>query len=158
MSFDDPSLLEPFGLFLQWARKMEQDREQYNYGKKKPGRPESKLEALIGKSLEEQGIPVQYQVRCDAGIADIVTPNAIYEVKPEFHYPGKLYEAIGQVLVYRQWIKPSAQLFVVGYHNTGGHSQKQFAAIQAAAKELGIQVIFWNREETDPHGESEGTA
>ncbi len=153
----DGIFLEPFGVFKQWVREIEQDRERYNYGKKKPGRPESKLEALIGKSLEEQGVSVQYQVKCEAGIADIVTPDAIYEVKPEIRYPAKLYEAIGQVLVYRQVINPSAQAFVAGYSHTSGHSQEQLTAIQAAARGFGVQIVFCSKEEADPHGESEGT-
>ncbi|SRR6266487_425781 len=158
MNFDDSShLLEPFGVLKQWMHEVTQDREQYDYGKKKPGRPESTLEALIGKSLEEQGISVRYQVSCNAGRADIVTPDAIYEVKPEIRYPAKLYEAIGQVLVYRQLINPSAQVFVAGYQQIGGSSQKQRAAIQTAAKEFGVQIVFFSKEEVGPHRESEGT-
>jgi hypothetical protein len=153
----ETDFLEPFGVFKQWVREIEQDRKRYNYGKKKPGRPESKLEALIGKSLEEQGVSVQYQVKCEAGIADIVTLDAIYEVKPEIRYPAKLYEAIGQVLVYRQVINPSAQAFVAGYSHTSSHSQEQLTAIQAAARGFGVQIVFFSKEEADPHGESEGT-
>jgi hypothetical protein len=158
MDSDDFSdILEPFGLLRKWMQEIEQDRERYDYGKKKPGRPESKLEALVGRALEAQGIPVEHQVRCEAGIADIVTSDAIYEVKSDIRYPGKLYEAIGQVLVYRQLINPSAQVFVVGYSHVGGHSQKQLAAIQAAAKGFGVQIVFWQKEEVDPRQRDEGT-
>src|SRR5258706_11461628 len=87
---EQSKLLRLFGVFLTWAEEQVADQEKYNYGKGKPGRPESKLEALVGQSLEEQGIVVRYQVQCDAGIADIVTPGAIYEIKPEIRYVSKL--------------------------------------------------------------------
>lgn len=136
-------LLQPFGVLLAMAA----DREKYNYGKRKYGRPENKLEALVGLSLEEQGISVQYQVKCDAGIADIVTPDAIYEVKPDICYAHKMFEAIGQVVVYRQMINPSARAYVVGYPIRGGRTQKQLDAIQNAAKAVGVEVLFWDKPE-----------
>lgn len=122
------------------------ERERLDYGKKKPGRPEKKLEALIGKSLEDQGISVRYQVPCSAGIADIVTPDAIYEVKTDL-YSNKLFEAIGQVLIYRQLINPSARVFVAGYAHKGGRFAGQTASIQEAAKALRIELLFWEQDE-----------
>jgi hypothetical protein len=100
---------------------------------KKPKRKtlESELQSLIGEGLKNQGISVQYEVACDAGIADIVTPDAIYEIKLNLN-PDMLFKAIGQVLIYREQINPSAKAFIVGYKGRLS-SQPQMEGIQIAA-------------------------
>ncbi len=134
-------------------------REEIEYEKEHPGtdiflnalanpRPrapkkkalENELQSLVGGNLEKQGIPIQYQVPCDAGIADIVTPKAIYEIKLSLN-PDMLFKAIGQVLVYREQINPLVKAFIVGYK--GKHSSQQMKAIQETAKKLGVEIIFW---------------
>jgi len=75
---------------------------------------EKRLERKFGKTLAEQGIFVQYQVRCKYGIADIVTPDAIYEVKASLSRSSML-RAIAQVLLYQKCINPSARVIIVGH-------------------------------------------
>jgi hypothetical protein len=60
MESDDFShLFEPFGFFREWIQETEQDKERFDYGKKKPGRPESKLEVFVGRATERATIHFQ---------------------------------------------------------------------------------------------------
>lgn len=106
-----------------------------------PKKDEKALELSFGQSLEEQGISVQYQVKCDAGIADIVTPDAIYEIKDTLD-ENSFFKALGQISVYRQQINPAAKAFIVG--RIEAMSLKRRNAMISSAQALGIEVIFWN--------------
>jgi hypothetical protein len=99
-----------------------------------PNDKEKRLELEFGKSLSGQGIPVQHQVRCEHGIADIVTPDAIYEVKASLSR-GNIYRAASQVLLYRNCINPSAKAVIVGYPDS---KEPVNAGI---ANALGIEMI-----------------
>jgi hypothetical protein len=92
------------------------------------------VEALIER-LKNQGISAEPNVTCRAGIADIVTPSAIYEVKL-WLTRDTLFEAIGQVLLYKQSIDLSRQAIIVGV-NSGVES------LIPIVKEIGIDVEFW---------------
>jgi hypothetical protein len=104
---------------------------------------EEETELAIAQSLEVQGIPVQRQVPCPSGRADIVTPDAIYEVKRELD-TSTVFSAIGQVLIYRQEINPQAKAYVVGYKHTGEFRAKQVTSLKVTAKSLGIEILFWD--------------
>jgi hypothetical protein len=100
----------------------------------KPMAKEKRLEKEFGESLSDQGILVQYQVHCEYGIADIVTPDAVYEVKASLSR-GDIYRAASQVLLYRNCINPSARAIIVGYPNN-----EEPVNIEIATA-LGIEVI-----------------
>lgn len=99
--------------------------------------PEKKIEKAFGKQLEAQGIPVQYQVPCLHGQADIVTPEAIYEIKVYLNKKN-LHEAIGQVLAYRAALNPAAKAIVVGCKPKRGSINIQLA------QAVGVEVIIWD--------------
>jgi hypothetical protein len=111
----------------------------------KPALLEKDLELAIGKSLEAQGAIVQHQVRCPSGIADIVTSDAIYEIKRELE-ASTIFSAIGQVLIYRQEINPQAKAYIVGYRHTSQFRAEQVEFIKSTAKSLGVEVLFWDDE------------
>jgi hypothetical protein len=99
--------------------------------------PEKVIEKAFGKQLEGQGISVSYQVRCEHGIADIVTPDAIYEIKAYLDRES-LFTAIGQVLSYRTCINPTARAVVVGQQPGWKPVHTQIA------QSVGVEVIIWN--------------
>ncbi|EFH86598.1 hypothetical protein [Ktedonobacter racemifer] len=105
-----------------------------NVKAEKPRGKEEKLEKEFGAKLTAQGIPVQYQVRCEHGRADIVTPDAIYEIKASLSR-STLHKAIAQVLLYRDCINPSAKAVVVGYPH-----RKEKVDV-AMANRLNVEVI-----------------
>ncbi len=127
----------------------EDERCQYRPGfwgdyleKKHPPREktlakEKRIELAFGKMLTDQGISVQYQVHCINGIADIVTPDVIYEIKAHLTR-STIHKAIGQVLAYRQCINPSAKVSIVGCR----HKRLTSMDIELASS-LGVDVIVW---------------
>jgi hypothetical protein len=96
---------------------------------------EKQIEKTLIKRLKKQGIPAAPQFRCSAGIADIVTPSAIYEIKLRLTRDS-LFHAIGQVLLYRESIDPSRQAIVVGV-NSG------IEDLIPLAKKIGVEVELW---------------
>ncbi len=108
----------------------------------RPPKNEKSLEATFGEYLKKQGISVSHQVICDAGIADIVTPDAIYEIKDTLDREA-IFSAIGQVSIYRQQINPTAKAFVVG--RPFPMAEKAKDAITTAAAALGVEIIFWEQ-------------
>jgi hypothetical protein len=79
-------------------------------------RSEPELRAIIVQALRTSGIAVEEQVICAAGVADIVTArrDAVIEVKLDLTRK-QIQWAVGQVLLYRAAINPSARAIVVGY-------------------------------------------
>ncbi len=73
---------------------------------------EKQIQEAIEIKLSTQGISLLSR-GCQAGQADIVTSDTIYEVK---HILTKtdVFRAIGQVLLYRECINPSANAVLVG--------------------------------------------
>jgi hypothetical protein len=98
---------------------------------------EKSIEIGFSDKLRQQGVAVRQQVRCPGGIADIVTPDAIYEVKAELTYQG-MRHAIAQVLAYRVYINPRAKVYVVGCQPKAG------AVASHLAQSLGVGVIIWD--------------
>lgn len=108
--------------------------------KKEPAKDsEAEIEAAFGKRLEEQGIAVQHQVVCVHGRADLVTPDAIYEIK-DYLTRNKLQQAIGQVLAYRTCLNPEAKVYVVG------RQWKDKPVAIDLAQAVGVGVIVWGDE------------
>lgn len=96
---------------------------------------ERSIENAYASILAHRGHKVQRQVRCSNGIADIVTDTAIYEIKLRLTRES-LFQAVGQVLLYRQAIDPTLEAHIVG--QDGG-----VAELVGPLKELGITVTFW---------------
>ena len=96
---------------------------------------ESKLERDFSSYLTNLGMSVQTQVRCDSGIADIVTENKIYELKHQLNR-SSFFSAIGQVLLYRQSINPKAAVAIVCRISL-------VSELHEVAKRLGVEVIVW---------------
>jgi hypothetical protein len=111
-------------------------REELRVPKEKVDKTEKRIEKAFAATLTNQGIPVQHQVKCKAGIADIVTPDAIYEVKA-YLTRSSIQKGIAQVLAYRACIHPSAKVAVVGY------AYKKQPVDFKFAQALGVDVIVW---------------
>ncbi len=95
---------------------------------------EKQLELDIIKTLDSN---CSSQVHCSVGIADIVTDTSIIEVKYSLTRTH-LFQAIGQVLSYRQAINPALIPIVIGYR-----SSENIEGIIEAAKDMGVSVICW---------------
>jgi hypothetical protein len=97
---------------------------------------EAEFEARFVAHLRAQGIMVERQVACIAGIADVVTDSTIYEIKLLLS-KSELFRAIGQVLFYRQSLNPSAQAVVICKRSSVPYLHK-------IANGLGVAILEWN--------------
>jgi hypothetical protein len=73
---------------------------------------EKQIQEAKERELSAQGISLLSR-RCQAGQADIVTKDTVYEVKRVLTKEN-IFRAIGQVLLYRECINPSANAVIVG--------------------------------------------
>lgn len=87
-----------------------------------------------------QGLIVKQQVYCTNGRADIVTSEAIYEVKA-FLTRNNIYKAIGQLFSYQRSINPTANVFIIGCKPRNQSEQEIDASL---ATSPGIEVIVWD--------------
>jgi hypothetical protein len=93
---------------------------------------EKELEAMYAAVLESRGEVVRRQVRTAAGIADIVTDDAVIEVKLNLTRAA-LFSAVGQVTVYAAELgRPRRVVF--GYRVPG--TEKLIDAIRLAGIEV----------------------
>jgi DNA-binding Xre family transcriptional regulator len=101
-------------------------------------RTESELRAAIVRSLRAYGIVVDTKVACAVGEADLVTSrrDVICEVKHRLTRKA-LFQAVGQILIYRWSLCPDARPVIIGYATP--ESPPLLEAINA----LGIQVVSW---------------
>jgi DNA-binding Xre family transcriptional regulator len=101
-------------------------------------RSEAELRAAVVKVLRDQGLGVGEQVVCDAGVADIVTiaRDTIFEIKHRLTR-AVLYQALGQILIYRHCINPDARAIIVGYPTT------ETATLLPHLAALGVEVVCW---------------
>lgn len=116
---------------MSWQLENETDTHDLAYEKLL----ERSIENAYVGLLAHRGHRVGRQVRCANGIADIVTDTAIYEVKLRLTRES-LFQAVGQVLLYRQAINPTLEAHIVG--QDGG-----VADLVEPLKALGISVTFW---------------
>lgn len=72
---------------------------------------ERAIEDWLCLQLDRRQIPFQRQVSCAVGIADVVTPTTIYEIKRVLTL-SNFKDAVGQVLLYRQALAPYANAMV----------------------------------------------
>lgn len=101
-------------------------------------RSEPALRAALAQRLRDNGLAVEENVVCPAGVADIVTisRDAIFEIKHRLTRK-QVYIAIGQVLLYRESINPQARAILAGY------SSPEIFALMPFLTPLGIEVMFW---------------
>lgn len=97
---------------------------------------EARIENEICAHLEWNGHIVRRQVRCKAGIADIVTIDSIYEVKAVLDQRS-IHQALGQVLLYRQCLGVRLMPFIAGPPSTHIHGLKRHLS------NLGVAVLEW---------------
>ena len=97
---------------------------------------EKTLEELFSIYLIRKGYKAIRQVSCKAGIVDIVSDDAIYEVK-SYLTLSDFKDAIGQVLLYRQCINPRLKAFIVCWGSEVGH-------LHNLVKELGVTIIVFD--------------
>lgn len=98
---------------------------------------EKTVERAIAAHLRKNGAKVRCQVRCVMGIADIVTPDAIYEVEQTLTRQ-KIFEAVGQVLLYRACINPQAKAIIAG------GSTSDLDVLRPYIASLGVEVMVWS--------------
>lgn len=100
-------------------------------------RAEFKLEDEVCNFLKKAGQRPKRQVRLMSGRADIVTDTTVYELKDVLSR-DKLFQAIGQVLIYRQEISPNHKAVVVGRPDS-----ENVRDIVALARQLGVEIWEW---------------
>jgi hypothetical protein len=68
---------------------------------------------VMAEQLRLKGKKVQQNVRCSAGVIDIVADNWVVEIKSNLNR-SELFKAIGQVLTYRDSYSISMQPVIIG--------------------------------------------
>jgi hypothetical protein len=99
---------------------------------------ESDLTQAFCEHLAAIGIDYQTEVHCGFGRADIVTPEAIYEVKFPISRTN-FFHAVGQVVLYRAGINPDARAVILTVHPEGD----DFQMFIDAAEKAGVEVELW---------------
>lgn len=95
------------------------------------------VDALV-TDLRRVGVPVVREVKCAAGVADVVTPDAVYEVELLLSR-NVLFHALGQVLLYRAALDYTKRAVIVGLHD----SSSPITALLPYAQQLGVEVVFY---------------
>jgi hypothetical protein len=95
---------------------------------------EASIISMLAKILSADG-PVETEVDCGPGRADIVTRDAVIEVERVLDRHS-MFCAIGQVLVYRQAIDPGRKAVVAGMPDW----RKESRVLHRYAKEFGVEV------------------
>jgi hypothetical protein len=99
---------------------------------------EKDIENAVLAHLREHGIHATSQVQCHAGVVDIVTTDAVYEIEL-FLSRDVFFHAIGQVLTYRQALDPSRRAVIVGLPDPGS----PIADLIGYAQQFGVEVELW---------------
>jgi hypothetical protein len=101
-------------------------------------KPEQRLTTAVVAKLRAHGAAVECNVLCAVGTADIVSSmrDVVYEVKARLTRAA-LFQAVGQVLLYRQCINPEARAVIVG------RPTAETALFLPWVAALGITVVCW---------------
>lgn len=102
-------------------------------------RQEAEMETILGAQLAAQGHQVRRQAPTAAGVADLVTDKAVYELKLRLSVYAT-WQAVGQVMIYRQALGGHLQPVIVGGHDPNAERLYEYV------RDLGIQIIFWEEE------------
>lgn len=98
---------------------------------------EARFERELIDLFSGAGAPVRWQVDCgDAGRADVVTDDAIYELKVVLNRRTR-HEAMGQLLSYRQHLNPSARMVIACLHSKVEHLHEK-------TRRLGFDIMLCN--------------
>ncbi len=93
---------------------------------------EQALEERLCRTLDDNGIRWDRQLRTEAGIADVVTDEAVYEVKLVLDR-SSLFKAYGQVTVYAEVLGRKRRV-IVGYPVRG------LDAVVEAIERQGVEI------------------
>lgn len=96
---------------------------------------EAELEKAVVDLFSGAGSSVRRQVPCRFGRADVVTNNAIIELKDTLSRRS-LYQAVGQLTLYRPQLNPSAKMVIVCL-------KSKVRPLHEWAGEAGIEVFEW---------------
>lgn len=102
-------------------------------------RLERETEEGVAARLQAAGIAYQRQVRVASGVIDILTPDAIYEVKT-FLTRDDLLKGVGQLMVYRAETEGGDVLRLV----LVGRSTRETGPLLPVLAKLGIEVDLWS--------------
>jgi len=91
---------------------------------------ERQIEDAVCRALSNAGVTYCRQVECDIGIADIVTPSRVYEVKPCLD-ASTVFKAIGQALAYAGALGGRHQAVVIGELTPAGTHIAEAAGVLA---------------------------
>lgn len=113
-------------------------------------RSEPALRTAISTWLQGQGIALASKKLCAAGEPDLLTSDhsVILEVKHQLHRKA-LYQALGQVLLYRQSINPAARAVIIGY------GTEDTPTLAPLIERLGVEVRCWDDRDLVPAAQSE---
>jgi hypothetical protein len=111
--------------------------KQFDPPRKAPRTLEKELVTALVEQFAQQGMLVDRAVPCAIGEADLVTRmrDIVYEVKVNLTR-SSLFQAVGQVLLYRLCINPDARAVIIG------HSTNDTQALMPYIAALGIEVIL----------------
>lgn len=104
---------------------------------------EALLESAVVDLFSGAGMFVKQQVPCLAGRADLVTKNAIFELKA-YLSRRSLHQAIGQLTLYRPHLNPSAKMVVVCIKSS-------VRRLHERAREAGVEVLEWSDIKRNPN-------
>ena len=94
--------------------------------------------ATLVTDLRRANVPVAREVKCAAGVADVVTPDAVYEVELLLSR-DVLFHALGQVLLYRAALDHGKRAVIVGLHDPSS----PVTALLPFVQQLGVEVMFY---------------
>lgn len=110
-------------------------------------RSEPEIHAALVQMLRAQGVALAPRVVCLSGELDVVTADrtVIYEIKYRLSRRA-LYQALGQVLLYRQCLNPAARAIIVGY------ATPDTFALLPSIEALGVEVMVWEEKGSGADG------
>ncbi len=114
--------------------------EDLERGDTQARRIEHEIETALCDELARSGIDAQRQVRLRCGVADVMTPDAIYEVKAALTRDSVV-QAVGQLFLYRAEAADGHpwRLIVLG------RETRETAALLPTLAKLGVEVELWQK-------------
>jgi hypothetical protein len=119
------------------------DRFERGYAEEEWFLTDQSLKDMFVQHLAAQGIAAELNVQCEAGTADIVTADTIYDVQVRLARES-LFSAVGRLLCYREGINPTANVMIVA-------TRSLVPGLHELIGKLGVRVEIWwpEGEETD---------
>lgn len=101
-------------------------------------RLERETEDAVYAELLAAGVAVRRQVRIPSGVIDLLTPDAVYEVKT-FLTRDSLFQAVGQLMVYAKDSGSAHPLRLIAV----GRETRETAALIPVLARIGVEVRVW---------------